>query len=477
MSEKSLGTNAIFNVIYKCLNVLFPLVTMMYVSRVLLPEGVGKVASAQNIIAYFVILASLGLPTYGVKKIAEFRDDKKICNKVFTELFTINAISTVLCSIVYVIMVFSVDFFQSKILISLVVGIQLFANFINIDWLYQGFEEYRYIMYRSFFVKLISLLSVFIFVHEISDYVIYALITTLSLVANFVFNIAHMHKYVDITFRELCIKRHVKPILTLLAASIAIEIYTLCATTFLSVFKGDEIVAYYVNSAKAVGITRTMIAAVCAVFLPRLNYYIGQNRVDDFNKLAIKGIRLLISMSVPATILLALLADDFVMILFGSAYLPSVVSMQILSISVITVAVSNFMGYQILVSLGKEKIVLFSTIIAAIVNLLLNLFLIDSLGHIGAAIASVVSEAAVSVYQLFYVSKCVSFSGNYKNYLSILIPSLMMFVMMISLKMLHMNMYVELIIISTLGLLCYIFVGKIMRNEAVLIFLNKVGIK
>ena len=61
MTEKSLVKNAFYNVVYKCLNVLFPLVSIMYVSRVLLPTGVGKVASAQNIIAYFVILASLGL--------------------------------------------------------------------------------------------------------------------------------------------------------------------------------------------------------------------------------------------------------------------------------------------------------------------------------------------------------------------------------------------------------------------------------
>ena len=68
------------------------------------------------------------------------------------------------------------------------------------------------------------------------------------------------------------------------------------------------------------------------------------------------GLRLLMSMSVPAAIILAVLAPNFVLVLFGSAYLPSVTSMQILSLSVITVAISNFMGYQILISLGKEKI-------------------------------------------------------------------------------------------------------------------------
>lgn len=473
MSEKSLGTNALFNVLYRCLNVLFPLVTMVYVSRILMPEGVGKVASAQNVIAYFVIIASLGLPTYGVKKIAEFRDDREKCSRTFTELFVINAISTIICSFIYIIMLFSVDFFQPKIAISLVVGIQLFANVINIDWLYQGYEEFRYIMLRSFFVKLVALISVFIFVRDTSDYIIYALITALSLVANFIFNVAHMHKYVDMTFKQLCIQKHIKPILTLLAASIAIEIYTLCATTFLNILKGDEIVAYFTNSVKAVAVTRTMITAICAVFLPRLNYYIGKNRIDDFNKLAVKGISLLLSMSIPATIILAVLAKDFVMILFGAAYLPSVLSMQILSVSVITVAISNFMGYQILVSLGKEKIVLYSTIIAAIINIILNIVLISPFGHYGAAIASVISEAAVSLYQLYYVSKSIPLKFSYTKACGIILPTAVMTCIMLSMKLLRMGTYLDVILISTIGLLSYCIIGFKFHNDAVVIFFKK----
>jgi len=473
MSEKSLSQNALFNVIYKCLNVFFPLVTMVYVSRVLLPESVGKVASAQNIISYFVIIASLGLPTYGVKKIAEFRDDREKCGKVFSELFTINSISTVLCSFFYIMMLFSFDFFHSKIAISFVVGLQLFANIINIDWLYQGYEEYRYIMFRSLIVKLLALASVFIFVHDSSDYIVYALITALSLVTNFVFNVGHMHKYVKISFKDLCIQRHVKPILTLLAASIAIEIYTLCSTTFLSIFKGDETVAFFTNSVKAVSITRTMIASVCAVFLPRLNYYIGQNRIEDFNNLATKGIRLLLSMSVPVAIILALMADDFVLLLFGSEYNASVLSMQILSISVITVAISNFMGYQILVSIGKERIVLYSTIIAAVINILLNILLIGPLGHNGAAIASVISEAAVSLYQLHYVSKCIPLKFSRDTTLSILLPAAFMFCIMILLKLLNMSTYIEVIVVSITGLLSYAIIGRLLNNEAVTIVLKK----
>lgn len=448
---------------------------MMYVSRVLMPNGVGKVASAQNIVAYFVIIASLGLPIYGVKKISEIRDNKKKCDKVFTELFAINAISTLLCSIVYLVMVFSITPFSTKTLIYLVVGIQLFSNVINIDWLYQGLEEYRYIMVRSLLVKFLALIAVFVFIHDTNDYIIYALITALSLVANFIFNIVHMHKFVEFSFHNLCIQRHIKPILTLLAASIAIEIYTLCDTTFLSVLKGDEIVAYYSNSSKAIAITRTMIAAICAVFLPRLNYYIGHNRIEDFNKLAAKGLILLLSISIPTAIVLISLAKNFVQLLFGPAYGASIIPMQILSISIITVAISNFTGYQILVSLGKERIVLYSTIIAAVANIILNFLLIGSFAHIGAAIASVIAETAIALYQLYYVSKCIPLDRVLKSIKSILIPSATMLGAILLLKCININnSFIELIVEVLVGVFCYIIVGFVLQNDAILMFMNKI---
>ena len=64
--QKSLVKNSIFNIIYTVANILFPFVTSVYVSRILLPAGVGKVAAAQNLASYFVTLAALGLPSYGV---------------------------------------------------------------------------------------------------------------------------------------------------------------------------------------------------------------------------------------------------------------------------------------------------------------------------------------------------------------------------------------------------------------------------
>ena len=77
MEKKSILKNSFYSICYKLMNVLFPLLISIYSSHVLLSEGVGKVALAQNIVTYFVTLAALGIPNYGTKRIGGMQFDIK----------------------------------------------------------------------------------------------------------------------------------------------------------------------------------------------------------------------------------------------------------------------------------------------------------------------------------------------------------------------------------------------------------------
>ena len=79
--------NSVYNVIYKLLDALFPLVSAAYLGRVLMSDGVGKVAYAQNIAQYFVLAASLGIPNYGIREIARRRKDEEQTKELFSSLF------------------------------------------------------------------------------------------------------------------------------------------------------------------------------------------------------------------------------------------------------------------------------------------------------------------------------------------------------------------------------------------------------
>lgn len=68
--SKSIAKNAVFNMGHNAVLVVFPLVTSTYVARTLGATGVGVVSSAQNLITYFTMIATLGIPSYGVNYIS-----------------------------------------------------------------------------------------------------------------------------------------------------------------------------------------------------------------------------------------------------------------------------------------------------------------------------------------------------------------------------------------------------------------------
>ena len=176
MENKSLFKNTIYNALYNGLNIIFPLITIPYLSRILLSDGLGLVNYSRSIVSWFLIFASLGIPRYGVREIAKIKDNRNKLNKTFTELFLYNLLSTCICAVIYMLVISDVSLFSNHYLLYMVTGIQLFLNILNVDYLYQGLEEYVYITKRSFVVKAISLLCMFIFVKEKQDYIIYALI-------------------------------------------------------------------------------------------------------------------------------------------------------------------------------------------------------------------------------------------------------------------------------------------------------------
>ena len=66
VKSKAVAKNAIYNMLYKTVVLIFPMLTSMYVSRVLQEDRIGKVAYAQNIASYFLARKMLTALLYTV---------------------------------------------------------------------------------------------------------------------------------------------------------------------------------------------------------------------------------------------------------------------------------------------------------------------------------------------------------------------------------------------------------------------------
>lgn len=456
--KESVMVNGIFFSAYRVLNILFPLVTSVYVARILLADGTGRVAYAQNIVTYFTLIAALGLPTYGTREIAKSLDNKTKYNTTFFELFIINAISTTACALCYYSLCFIVPAFRADIKLYLVAGISILLNYINIDWLYQGREEYKYISIRGFIVKLICTLLLFVLVKNKNDYVMYAGLHCMIIGGNSFANVLGLRKRVSFDKYNVNLAKHFRPLLILFATNIAIELYTMLDTTMLGIMCEKSVVGYYSYAMKTSKIIITVLSAATTVLLPRLSHLYNEGDKSKFNNLANKGILFLLLSSLPLATVLCINADYAVLFLYGNEYIPAIQTLRILSMLIIPISFSTYFGIQILCSSGLEKKMLEAVSLGAILNIILNSILIHRFQQNGAAVASFISEIAVALIDLLFASKVLKLQLDRKSIFTILLSLLVLVASIFTIRLLVHQYVLSLILSSGIGIIIYLII-------------------
>ena len=101
------------NVLLTLSSIIFPLITLPYVTRVLGPEGVGKVYFASSVIAFFSMFAELGIPVYGIRACARVRDDKIALTRTVHEIMTINLAACIIVYAVFAVSLICVPAFKA----------------------------------------------------------------------------------------------------------------------------------------------------------------------------------------------------------------------------------------------------------------------------------------------------------------------------------------------------------------------------
>lgn len=414
MQVPSLKKNVALNVTKTLFSLIFPLITFPYTSRILLPDGIGKVNFARAVIEYFVLIATLGISVYGIREAAKMRDDKVRLSKITKELFIINIVSTLFAYILLAFAMLCVPKLSSYRALLCVISATILFTALGLDWLYTAVEDFEYITKRYIFFNALSLVLLFVFVKEQKDYLWYASISVFANVGSNILNFIHSRKYIDFSIvHQLEFKKHLKPVCVLFAMAIAIKVYTVLDTTMLGFLCNDWQVGIYTAAIKIDKIILSLVVAACAVLLPRLSYY-SENDVEKFNKLAYKGLDILLMVSVPCCIGLFLLSYHIIMLLSGEHYIESVPVMRIMNPIILIIGMSNFIGMQLFMPLRKERYTLYSVVCGAVFNFILNLILIPRYQALGAAISTLCAEAVVTGVQLLLARSLIDLKKTFR---------------------------------------------------------------
>lgn len=470
---KSIKKNAILNAIKVLMSMVFPLISFPYASRVLGPESIGKVDFSTSVVSYFILFASLGITTYGIRQGAKVRDDKEKLSIFVQEIFIINVVTTVIAYVVFIISILNLVQLKPYFSILCITSLSIGFTTLGIDWLYGALEEYAYITIRSVIFQLISLILLFVLVRDQNDYLQYAFVQIFATVGSNLLNFIHANKF--ISWKKTShynFKRHLQPIFIIFGLNLACNVYMNLDKTMIGLICGDREVGLYTAALKLNRVITQLILSVGTVVTARLSYYFVKGKLEEYQKLFCKVFNCAVLLAIPSAIGIFLLSKETLILLSGYEYIDATVTSKILSFIIIIIGMSNLISVQIFIPTDHEKYSLLASSVAAIVNFSLNMLLIGKYGKNGAAFSTVIAELTALIICVCFSKRMIKFVGVKKNFIQSAIATIFIIPIYYFVKMNFSNPYLILCLTVALGGLIYFFILVVQRNAYVLEGMN-----
>lgn len=370
----------------------------------------GAVNFADNFTTYFLLVAALGIPLYGVREIAKVKDDPEKLSKVFSELLFIHLATSLVAVLILFGLSHSIGRLRSDLaLYQIGMSVVLGSVFIA-EWFFQGTEQFKYIAIRSVAIRVFTIALLFLFVHTPADKEIFYGLNLITVIIAAAANMYAIRKMARLTFKGLSFKRHMWPLFIIFSNSVVTTIYMVFDTIILGFMTSDQYVGYYSASMRISKLSLAIIGALSAVLLPRLTMAFQNNDFDEAGMLLNKSMNFVVFLSVPIALGTLCLSKEIILLFAGGQYLPAVASLQALCLIVVLVGIAQVFSHQILLPLHMEKKILYASIVGVVVSLGLNFTLIPLFRHVGAAISSVATEGVVTVILFFFARKAIRVS-------------------------------------------------------------------
>ena len=387
---RSVKANYLFNLINSASQLLFPLITFPYASRIMMADGIGQVNFFQSIISYISLFTCLGIPMYAIREIAKVRDNLEKMTRTTVEILLLHAFLTLFGYIIVAAICMTVAKVQTDIPLFLILSVSIFFTAIGCEWFYQGIEDFKYVAIRGIVVKTVSVLLLFLLVKSKEDILWYGAYTVFGVLGGNIFNFIRLRKYLHrdfVGFSKLHPFKHLKPALHIFVFNVIASIYLQLNNVLLGFMKDAEAVGYFTAATKLMVIAVGLSSALGTVMMPRTSNLVAENKMNEFKELVQKSYDFIIASTIPLTIGLMFVSPYIILVLCGVNFTPAILTSQIIALNVLMIGVSNVLGMQILYPMNQINIVILSISIGAITNLLLNLILIPRYGHNGTAIA------------------------------------------------------------------------------------------
>lgn len=186
-------------------------------------------------------------------------------------------------------------------------------------------------------------------------------------------------------------------------------------TLVLGYFKTSEVVGLYSGAVPLAHLILIALASMGFIYVPIASQLYSQNLVSELKRTYQVVTKWIFSVSLPLFLLLFLFPETVLSFFFGTGYAEAGWALRILSLGLVCHTFLGTNGMTLLV-MGKTRLLMWANLLAAGLNVTLNIILIPRWGITGAATASLVSYLALNAFYsvtLYQLSRIHPFTKSY----------------------------------------------------------------
>jgi len=409
--------NAAYNVAYRMFSVFLPLVTAPYLSRTVGTDGVGLYSLAWSVSYVFCLIGMLGLNDYGVRTVAQARDDREKLDRTFSAILQMQWLVAGVTLAAWFGYVFLVAGEERTIALHLTM--MSVSCLCSLDWCLMGLDIFKPIALRNTFVKLAAAACVFIFVKEKADLWIYGFVWSLATLLGNLMSAASLRgkvKYRPVPMRESL--KHLGPCAVLFISVMAVNVYRTMDKVMVSAIAGVDENGLYENAEKIIYCLSGFISAIGTVMMPKVAHMWKQGATEKITRHIDRSMELILCMVSAMAFGVAAVADRFAPLFYGEDFRYSGVLMAPLAFTLIMIGFANVIRTQVVLPQKRDHIFVKSVCCGAVVNLAANACLIPSMKSMGAVVGTLMAEMTVPVVQFIILRKELPYR-QYMKYVGI----------------------------------------------------------
>lgn len=393
-------TNAILNTLAQVLRIITPFITTPYISRVLGVDNVGFFSYSYSLQSYFCLVAVLGTASYGTREIARIRDNRKELSHTFWEIEILRVYTTIAALLGWIVLVVH----QTEgTVVYILLSMYIVASIFDLTWLYTGLEMFPRLVARTVVIRILEVVSIFVFVKTDKDLPAYCAIMGLGTLIGNITLWLNLGKVTDsVSLKSLRPFSHLKGTLVFFLPTIATTIYTVLDKTLIgAITKSKYENGIYEQATKVIEIAKAItFTSLNAVLSPRSSYLFVNKKYDEMKSNLKISMDIMLTLGFGFVFGIAGVANWFVPCFFGEGYDGVILLLRLLSPIIVVITISNALGTQYYNPAGLRLKSSIYLLIGAGTNLVLNLLFIPFFKSAGAIVASVLAETVITVLYL-----------------------------------------------------------------------------